>query len=251
MDRSQLCQITSMTKKVLIDNINYARKYVGITEEQYEIILAWRKTVLKNNGSTWLKTGSNNFDVLVGAGGYDSAQMADLVGLYILDTLCRIISPIQIGLYSIDGLIYISNSDGSRSSSIQKKIVRAFEFLGFKIEISLNIKIANLLDVTLNLSDNSYKPFLKMDRYPSYINVNLNCPNAIIKQVPEAVNMRIWRLSSNMKIFNNSSKMYIEALQSSRLREELTNQATKMPNENNLYMNKDNMKCNISKLVKK
>ena len=42
-----------------------------------------------------------------------------------------------------------------------KKIIRPFKFLGSKIEISSNIKIANFLDVTLNNYDNSYRPFLK------------------------------------------------------------------------------------------
>ena len=50
----------SIAKNTLIDSINYARKYVEITEEQYEIILSCRKTVLKNNRSTWVKTGSEN-----------------------------------------------------------------------------------------------------------------------------------------------------------------------------------------------
>ena len=54
----------TITKNALLDSINYARKYVDITKEQYEIILACRKTVLKNNGSTWVKSGSDNFDVL-------------------------------------------------------------------------------------------------------------------------------------------------------------------------------------------
>ena len=56
----------SITKNTLIDSINYARKYEEITEEQYDIILACRKTVLKNNRSTWVKSGSDNFDVPMG-----------------------------------------------------------------------------------------------------------------------------------------------------------------------------------------
>ena len=40
-------------------------------------------------------------------GGYDSSQIADLVGLYILNMLTRIISHQQAGLYHDDGLIYI------------------------------------------------------------------------------------------------------------------------------------------------
>ena len=56
----------SITKNTLIDSINYTRKYVDITKEQYEIILACRKTVLKNNGSTWVKSGSGIFISLWG-----------------------------------------------------------------------------------------------------------------------------------------------------------------------------------------
>ena len=121
-------------------------------------------------------------------------------------TLCHIL-PERRGWVNMIWLIYIRNSNGLRISSMQKKkkIIRAFKFLGFKIEISSNIKITNFLDVTLNFSDNSYKPFFKMDPHPFNINVNSKHPNAIIKQVPKAVNMRIRRLSSSMKIFNDSS----------------------------------------------
>ena len=88
----------------------------------------------------------------------------------------------------------------------KKRIIRAFKFLGFKIEISSNIKIANFLDVTLDLSNNSYKPFIKPNQNPSYINVNSNHPKNIIKQIPKAVNLRIGKLSANEKIFKESSK---------------------------------------------
>ena len=91
----------SITKNTLIDSINYARKYVEITNEQYGIILACRKTVLKNNRSTWIKRDSDNSYVPMG--GYDSSQIADLVGLYILDLLCRIVTPEQMGLYHMMG----------------------------------------------------------------------------------------------------------------------------------------------------
>ena len=79
---------------VFIDSMNYAKNYVEITDEQYQIILACRMTVLKNNDSTWINTGLDNFDVPMG--GYDSAHIADL---YIINTLSTIVDPIQIGLY--------------------------------------------------------------------------------------------------------------------------------------------------------
>ena len=85
-----------------------------------------------------------NFDVPMG--GYDSSQIADLVGLYILHILNRIIISDQVGLYQDDGIMYILNSNGPNSFSIQKKIIRAFKLLGFKIEKSSNNKIVNFLD---------------------------------------------------------------------------------------------------------
>ena len=106
----------SISKKVSIDSSNSAKNYVEITTERYQIILACRKTVLENNDSTWIKTSLDNFDVPMD--GYDSAQIADFVGLYILNTFDRIVDPIQIRLYHDDGILYIPNSDGPKVSSI-------------------------------------------------------------------------------------------------------------------------------------
>ena len=81
------------------------------------------------------------------------------------------------------------------------------------------------------------------------INVNSNHPNSIIKQVPKAVNTRISRLSSNKKIFHESSKMYIEGF-----KEEFTYLQPQMPNDinniNKLNMNKENTNCNKVKCHK-
>ena len=92
--------------------------------------------------------------------------------------------------------------------------------------------------MTLNLSNNTYKPFLKTDQYPSYINVNSNHPKTIIKQVPKAVNLRIRNLSANEKIFQESSKIYMDALKNSGFREEFTYQEENIPND----INKENKK---------
>ena len=54
--------------------------------------------------------------------------------------------------------------------------------------------------------------------------------------------MRIRRLSANEKIFQDSRKIYKEALKSSGFREEFTYHEDKIPNEKNLYINKENTK---------
>lgn len=110
-------------------------------------------------------------------------EKAYLVRIYIFDTLSRFINPKQVGLYRNDGPIYIANSNGPQSSRRQKKIIRAFQFLGFKIEISSNSMIVKFFDWRKpeNHSNKSYKTFHKENQIPIYINVNSNHPNSIIK----------------------------------------------------------------------
>ena len=57
-----------------------------------------------------MKSHVDNFDVPMGA--YDSAHVVDLIGIYILDTLGRIINLEQVGLYRDDGIIFIPDSNG-------------------------------------------------------------------------------------------------------------------------------------------
>ena len=99
------------------------------------------------------------------------------------------------------------------------------------------------MDVTLDLSSNSYKPFIKTNLNPSHININSNHPINIIKQIPKAVNLRICKLSANEKKFKDCSKRYIDALKNSGfkeyfryLKEDITNEITK---ENNNYDQKN------------
>ena len=115
--------------------------------------------------------------------------------------------------------------------------------MGFRIEISSNIKIVNFLGVTLDLSNNYYKPFIKTNQNPTYINVNSNHPKNIIRQIPKAVNLRIGKLSANEKIFKEGSKRYINALKNSGfnedfryLKENITNEITE---DNNNYDQKN------------
>ena len=100
---------------------------------------------------------TDNFDVWIGS--FDSAQNADFIGIYILHRLGRFLNLNSIDIYKDDGLISFPNSNGPLTSKIEKKVIRYFWYMGLKIEISFNLKIVNYLDATLNLNDNSYKPF--------------------------------------------------------------------------------------------
>ena len=73
-----------------------------------------------------MKSHVDNFDMPMGA--YGSAQVADLIGTYILDTLGRIINLEPVGLYQDDGIIFIPDSNGPKTSKIQ--IIRTFKLFG-------------------------------------------------------------------------------------------------------------------------
>ena len=164
----------SITKELLVRILNHARVYTDITEEEIEIILASRKSVLSDSHRSWVKSHVDNFDIPMGA--YVSAQVADLVGIYILDTLGRIVNLEQVGLYRDDGIIYIPDSNGPKTSSIQKKIIRAFKLIGLRIQIASNLKIVDFLDITFNLNNGTFKPFSKNYSTSRYINVSSNHP---------------------------------------------------------------------------
>ena len=64
--------------------------------------------------------------------------------------------------------------------------------------------------------------------------MNSNHPKTIIKHVPKAVR----NLSANEKIFQERSKIYMDALKNSGFREEFTYQEENIPND----INKENKK---------
>ena len=198
---------------MLLKRLNNAREYTDITDEEIEIIVACRKSILFDNRRTWVKSHVNNFDIPIGA--YDSAKVADLIGIYILDTLSRIVNLEQVGLYRDDGIIFIPDSNGPKTSKILKKIIRAFKLLGLRIEIASNLKIVNFLDVTFNLNNGTFKPFSKNNSTPTYINIYSNHPRSLLKQIPNAVNQRINKLLSCKRIFEESKSIYNEAFKNS------------------------------------
>ena len=85
--------------------------------------------------------------------------------------------------------------NGQQIDQLHKKIIKTFKEIGFKIDIETNLKIADLLDVTFNLINGSYKPYKKPNNTLLYINKNSNHPPQIIKKLPKTINNRLCRNS--------------------------------------------------------
>ena len=92
---------------------------------------------------------------------------------------------------------------------------------GLNISTSTNLKICNLLDVTLNLTDGTHYPYRKPNNETLYIDTNSNHPPTIIKHLPAAIGRRIPDISSSKELFNKAKLHYESALKQSGQEEKL------------------------------
>ena len=119
-----------------------------------------------------------------------------------------------IGLYRDDG-IAVSSATKRQIDIMKKKICKVFEENGLKITIEANMKVVNFLDITFDLSTGVYKPFMKDNDIPVYVDTNSNHPPLVLKNIPIGVNKRLNRISSNREVFEAAKAPFQEALDKS------------------------------------
>ncbi|KAL9982995.1 hypothetical protein ACROYT_G005115 [Oculina patagonica] len=201
-------------------SLNYARQFTTVSDEDVEIIMHSRKTLLFNNDEPWVKKGDTPmFDVAMGS--YDGAEVCELVGLYILHKLTSAYPSGNIGLYRDDGLAVFKNMSARSLDKARKDFSKIIGELGLQITAQSNLKIVNYLDVTLNLSTGKFCPYRKPDNHPLYINAKSNHPPSIIRHLPATISTRISGLSCDTDEFNKASQVYNDALKFSGYRDSL------------------------------
>ena len=102
---------------------------------------------------------SGLFDVTVGA--YDGIEVSGLVGNYLLYELSKLYEKQDIGWQSDERLAVFKNKSGPESKKIKKSIQTISWENKLKITIQFNLKIADYLNATFNLTDSSDHPFNK------------------------------------------------------------------------------------------
>ena len=140
------------------------------------------------------------FDVTMGA--YDDAEVCELVGTFLLDIVSEKYEKNSIGLYRDDGLSVFKNKSGTQLEQIKKKLQKTFKDFGLEIVAESNLKIVNYLDVTLNLNNGSFKPYLKESNHPP----------SIIEHLPASIEKRLSNNSSDEKIFKEAAIYYEDTL---------------------------------------
>ena len=189
--------------------ITWAEQFEGISDDEKEILIQSKQSLLYTSDSHWSKKGGSNFDNAMGS--YDGAECCDLVGLYMLSELYRQGLNVDLGLYRDDGLA-VSGGTPQQVERIKKDICATFNENGLNVTVSANLKVVQFLDVEFNLSEESFKPYLKPNQNPLYVNINSNHPHSVTKNIPVAVNRRLCALSSDEKMFKSVAPIYQAAL---------------------------------------
>ena len=106
------------------------------------------------------------FDVAMGA--FDGAEIAELVGLKILNDIREKVPEIDFGLYRDDGIAVIKTASGQKIENVKKKIIKVFKENDLKITIQTRLHKVDFLDVSFDLHENTYKPLKKPDNETKY-----------------------------------------------------------------------------------
>ena len=160
----------SITEELLDKAISWARSFVYISNEHVSIIKHARKSLLFYANKPCIQSGNNNlFDVTMGS--FDGAEVCELVGLYVLNSLVKRFGKENIGLYRDDGLALIKGTSGRVADKVRKDLCAQFLEFGLKITAEVNHQLVTFLDITLNLREESYRRYRKPNNDPLYINM--------------------------------------------------------------------------------
>ena len=223
----------SISKELLTDALTFAETIINLDDHDKKIIYHSRKSLLFNQEQTWMKKGSDLFDVSMDA--YDGAEVCELIGIFLLNLLGRQYDTKNISLYRDDGLSTFKNCSGPQIEKVKKHLQKVFKDNGLDVIIECNMKVVNYLDVAFNLNDDIYRPYQKPDNIIQYIHVESNHPPNIIKQIPKTIEKRLSQFSSNEDIFNESAPFYEDKLHQSGYQQKLKYNPvnTKTHNERN------------------
>ena len=194
-------------KPLLVKTLKWARKYVDISDQEIEVILASRMAMLYVDGEPWAKKGADIFDV--GIGFFDGAE---LIGLFILEELEEL--GIEVGIYRDDGLA-VSDQNPQGVERIKKKISAIFKKHKLDITIDANKKHVEFLDIYMDLEKEEFGPFMKQNDVPVYVDAGSNHPPQVLENIPKGINKRLSTISASKDIFDRAAPVYQAALEKS------------------------------------
>ena len=204
-------------RQLLENSISWARQITQITDDEIELIFHCRRSFLFFDEEVFVK--KDNADFSVEQGGLDSAEVSELVGLYILHKVTSVLPKEHVGIFRDDMLFLMKatrRGPGRSCELMGQRLSRLFnEWFNLRITWEANLQIVNYLDISLNFRDGSYRPYRKDDSVPVYIHKDSNHPPHIKKGLVKMISRRISDLSSSEEIFNQAAPIYNQALRNS------------------------------------
>ena len=118
MTINNIIRLSCLTSKVftrqflefLTNALALAKTMINLDDHDKKIIHHSRKSLLFNQEQTWMKKGSDLFDVSMGAS--DGREVCELIGIFLLNLLRRQYDTKNIGLYRDDGFSIFKNCSG-------------------------------------------------------------------------------------------------------------------------------------------
>ena len=104
----------------------------------------------------------------------------------------------------------MDKSTPKKCDGIRKRLHRLFGEFGFRLDMQTDLKIADYLDVTLNLHNGTVSPFRKRNLNLHYVHRGSNHPIQVFKHIPKGIEHRLSNNSSNKEIFERSKQEYEE-----------------------------------------
>ena len=200
----------SISEDLFNEALSFAKTKVNITDQEMSIIRQSRNTLLFNKNQPWVKrSGNEEFDVPMGC--FDGAELCETIGIYILTKLQKVFQKDDAGLYRDDGLGVMKELPGPEMERKRKQIIKIFKKLGLSITIKMNLHVVDFLDVQFNLKTNSYKPYMKPNNEPVYINKNSNHPPQVLKNSQKLLKNE-FQIYHHQKKFLIFQKLYMKKL---------------------------------------
>ena len=99
------------------------KQHHDISDDNIRLIKHCRKSLLFSNNEVWKKKHTEScFDVTMGS--FNGAEVWELLGIYILRFLAKLINKNHCGLYRDDGLLTLRNINGQKIDRMLKSIIR-------------------------------------------------------------------------------------------------------------------------------
>ena len=116
-------------------------------------------------------------------GSNDGADTCELVGLFLLYSIEKMLNKDNVGLYRSDGQACFKSNNGHQNDKIRKELIKIFQTHGLKLEVECNLKSVDYLDIRFDLNTGSYRPYRKPNNDARYINAKSSHPSSILNQI--------------------------------------------------------------------